>query len=296
MFSALTRIGLLGTLGVGSAVAFLGGDRVKLYYESGKEAIVSAIDEAQGMDAKLRLIKTQINSLDDEERRLKRDAIENTVELEGLRRDIAAREDSIEKQAALLDRVSKLLADGSSQYAIAGRTYDRAVVERDATEKLAVYTVQKDTLQNLKDTLATKEKAQEMASANVSRAAALRSELKGQVALLEAQLEKLRAKQNFVATVDQVVDTDQIDSSLARAKEMIHDFSKKLEVKDRLLDEQLKGANSQPSLGISYDATTASANDVAAQIRVKLSERSSKGDVAKADPAHGVSSVDITVH
>ncbi len=280
MFSLLTRIGLLGTLGVGSAVAFLGGDRVKLYYESGKEAIVSAIDEAQGMDAKLRLIQTQINSLDDEERRLKRDAIENVVELEALRHDIEVRENSIAKQSALLDRVSKMLAEDATHFTISGRSYDRAAIERDAAEKLAVFTVQKDTLANLKETLGTKEKAQSMAAENVSRAAALRVELKSQLALLSAQLEKYRAKQDFAATVEEVVDTDQIDSALARAKEMIRDFSKDLEVKDRMLDEQLKHANTQPNSGIPYDGEVSDASDLAVRIRAALGDRHGGSEVA----------------
>lgn len=276
MFSMLTRLGLLGTLGVGSAVAFLGGDRVKLYYENAKESVMSAIDEAQGMEAKLGLIHTQIESLDAEERRLKHDSIRNTIDVDALRSDIENRKASLAKQADLLERVSAMLGSGESHYVIAGRSYDRASVERDATEKLAVYTVQKDTLASLEETLSTKEKAQVMAAENVGRAAALRVELKAQVALLEAKLEKYRAKQDFAATVEEVVDTGDIDSALARAKEMMRDFSKDLEVKDRMLDEQLKGAESQPSTGISYDESAVSSADLPARIRAVLDGR--KGD------------------
>lgn len=270
MFSLITRIGLLGTLGVGSAIAFLGGDRVKLYYDNAKESIVSAIDEAQGMEAKLGLIRTQINSLDQEERRLKKDAIRNSVELDALRTEIEARRASVARQAELLEKVSNMLADGAPHYTIAGRTYDRSTVERDAAEKLAIYTVQKDTLASLEETLSTKEKAQLMAAENVGRASALRVELKAQLALLEAKLEKYRAKQNFAATVEEVVDTDQIDSALARAKEMMRDFNQDLEVKDRMLDEQLKGAQKPVETGISYDAPTTAGDDLAMRIRAAI--------------------------
>jgi hypothetical protein len=292
MFSMLTRLGLLSTLGVGSAVAFFGGDRVKLYYENAKESVISAIDEAQGMEAKLGLIRTQINSLDKEERRLKSDAIRNNIDVDSLRSDIEARRASLAKQADLLDRVSKMLADGSAQYSIAGRAYDRAAVERDAAEKLAVFTVQKDTLANLEETLATKEKAQLMAAENVGRAAALRVELKAQLSLLEAKLDKYRAKQNFAATVEEVVDTGDIDSALTRAKEMMRDFSKDLEVKDRMLDEQLKGAEAQPTTGISYDDSAVSSADLAARIRAALEGRTSDEVAVTFHAAR----TDVTVH
>lgn len=293
MFSLITRVGLLGTLGIGSAVAFLGGDRVKLYYENAKESIVSAIDEAQGMDAKLGLIRTQINSLDQEERRLKSDAIRTSVELEALRTDIDSRRTSVARQAELLERVSTLLADGAPTYTIAGRTYDRAAVERDAAEKLAIYTVQKETLGSLEETLSTKEKAQIMSAENVGRAAALRVELKAQVSLLEAKLEKFRAKQNFAATVEEVVDTDQIDSALARAKEMMRDFNQDLEVKDRMLDEQLKGAQSPIPTGISYDAPASAGEDLAMRIRAAIGGASKTDEVAVSiRGAHA----EITVH
>lgn len=292
MFSLITRIGLFGTLGVGSAVAFLGGDRVKLYYDNAKESIVSAIDEAQGMEAKLGLIRTQINSLDQEERRLKKDAIRNSVELDALRLDIDARRASVARQAELLEKVSNMLADGAAHYTIAGRTYDRAAVERDAAEKLAIYTVQKDTLASLEETLSTKEKAQLMAAENVGRASALRVELKAQVSLLEAKLEKYRAKQNFAATVEEVVDTDQIDSALARAKEMMRDFNQDLEVKDRMLDEQLKGAQKPVETGISYDAPTSAGEDLAMRIRAAIGGK--KGDEVALTLRGG--HAEITVH
>lgn len=272
MLSTLARLGLLGTLVGGSTIALVGGERAKLYFESGKEAVLSAIDEAQGMEAKLRLIRTQINSLDTEEKRIKTDAIRNNVEVDALRKDIADRESLLARQAAVLEKVSAMLGDGSFQYVIAGRSYDRQVVESDAAEKLAIFNVQKETLASLKETLATKEKALDIAASNVSRAGALRADLRAQVTLLEAKLEKYRAKQDFAATVDDIVDTDEIDSALTRAKSMIQDFSKDLEVKDRMLDEQLKNSKSEKASGIDYDANATSAQDIAAKIKVAIGE------------------------
>lgn len=281
MLWSLTRIGLLATLVGGSTIALVGSDRARVYYETGKEAIVSAIDEAQGLEAKLKLIRTQIRSLDKEQRRIKEEAIESTVELEALRHDVASRRVALEKQAALLEKVSAMLGSGEARYVIAGRGYSREEVERDAAEKLALFDVQKDTLANLDETLATKEKAQQMASENVSRAEALRSDLRAQVSLLEARLEKYRAKQDFAATVEDVVDTAEIDSALARARERIAEFSKQLEVKDRMLDERLKRSATQPAKGIEYEVSEGSATDLASRIRQSLAARG----VARGEPA-----------
>lgn len=291
MLSTLARLGLLGTLVGGSTIALVGGERAKLYFESGKEAVLSAIDEAQGMESKLRLIRTQINSLDSEEKRIKTDAIRNNVEVDALRKDIEKRESSLARQAALLQKVSGMLGDGSVQYVIAGRAYDRSAIESDAAEKLAIYNVQKETLASLKETLATKEKAVEIAATNVSRAASLRTDLRAQVALLEAKLEKFRAKQDFAATVDEVVDTDQIDSALTRAKAMIQDFSKDLEVKDRMLDEQLKVSKTDKASGINYDSDGTAAQDIAAKIRVAIGEAA-----PNAAHANDAVSFSVTVH
>jgi hypothetical protein len=273
MITTLVRYGLLATLVGGSTVALVGSDQARLYLETGKRAVFDAIDEAQGLEGKLEVIKTQIARLDSDERELKEDAIENAVELESLRREVAQRQASIEKQAALLERVSEMLGDGETTYVIGGRKYGRAEVETDAAEKLAVFEVQKETLKNLEETLSTKEKAQTMAAENVGRATALRADLRAQVALLEAKLEKFRAKQNFAATVEDVIDTRDIDSSLARARERIADFHKQLEVKDRLLDERLKAGKSQPERGIDYEGESEGAKDVASRIRSALEER-----------------------
>lgn len=292
MLSTLTRLGLLATLVGGSAIAVVGSDRARLYYETGKEAVMSAIDEAQGLDAKLRLIKTQVRDLDREERRLNKEAIENVVELESLRKDVEQRRTNVEKLAKLLDRVSVMLATGEPHYDIGGRSYARAEVERDAAEKLAVFEVQKETLKNLEETLATKEKAQELAAENVSRATALRADLGAQVSLLEARLEKLRAKQNFAATVEDVVDTKDLDSAIARARERIVEFGKQLEVKDRMLDQKLKAGREAPPKGIDYEGAAPDAKDLSARIRAALDGR----DVAVSTSASPAVSLSIAVH
>ena len=255
LFGSLFRLGLLTTLVGGSAVALFGTDRVKLYLEHGKETVLSAIDDAQGMEAKLSLIRTQIDGLDRSVRDLREEAVSRKVESEDLRREIAERERSLERQMSVLDRASDLLAKKSETYTIGRTVYTRQEVEKDAADKLQLYGVQQETLKSLKETLATKEKALELADQNVGRAIALKSELQGKIGLLEAKLQKFRAREAFAATVDDGVSTVALDSDLAKAREMIQGFEKKLEVKDRMLDERMKSSGTQPKGGIDYTVT-----------------------------------------
>ena len=256
LFGSLFRLGLLTTLVGGSAVALFGTDRVKLYLEHGKETVLSAIDDAQGMEAKLSLIRTQIDGLDRSVRDLREEAVSRKVESEDLRREIAERERSLERQMSVLDRASDLLAKKSETYTIGRTVYTRQEVEKDAADKLQLYGVQQETLKSLKETLATKEKALELADQNVGRAIALKSELQGKIGLLEAKLQKFRAREAFAATVDDGVSTVALDSDLAKAREMIQGFEKKLEVKDRMLDERMKSSGTQPKGGIDYTVTS----------------------------------------
>lgn len=281
MFGSLFRLGMLATLVGGSAFALIGPDRLKSYFDDGKDAVLEALDSAQSMEKKLGQIRKQIASLDEEARRLKEDAIRRRVEAERLRLEVDERGRVLETRAQTLEKASKLLAQGQEQYVIGRTVYARAEVEKDAAEKLNLYNVQAETLRSLRETLATKEKAQAIAEENVARAAALRVELQSRVGLLEAQLQKFRAKEVFAATVDEVLDLSELDSDLARAREMIQSFERDLEVKDRMLDERLKGGPEQPKGGIDYDAGSAAEEDVVGRI-----ERALRGvPAASAAPA-----------
>ena len=253
MLGSLLRLSLLGTLVGGSTVAMVGPDRLAMYLESGKETVLSAIDDAQGMESKLSLIRSQIRGLDDEVKDLKSEAIRRNVEVERLREEIAEREADVERKAAILEKVRGMLAEGKDVYKIRHVVYTRDMIEVDAAEKLALLNVQAETLNSLRETLATKEKAQAISEQNVARAAALRIDLSSKVSLLEARLQKFRAKQHFAATAAEIMDTDELDSDLAKAREMIASFEEDLEVKVRMLEQQLIQGGDQPAEGINYD-------------------------------------------
>lgn len=267
MIGSLLRWGVLGTLVGGSALAFVGSDKLKLYYENGKSSVLSAIDDMQGLESRLGLIRTQIAGLDGEVRDLKHDAVRTRVEMERLDAEVAERDAALQKQALVLEKVSGLLDQGLDRYTIGRTVYARDEIERDAAEKLSIYNVQAETLKSLRETLATKEKGLAIAQENVGRAEALRIELASKVGLLEAQLEKFRAREAFAATVEDVVCTDEIDSDLARAREMIREFEEELEVKDRMLEEQLRAGPDQPASGIDYEPMEQAGEDLSLRIR-----------------------------
>lgn len=270
MFGSLFRIGLLTTLVGGSAFALVGPERIKMFVLDGKESILSALDEVQGMESRLKMIKSEIGDLNDEMRRLREEAVRHRVETERLEEDVFVRGQSLERRAATLEKASVLLAGQDDSFEIGGRIYSRTEVERDASEKLALYNVQAETLENLQQTLATKKKAQGLAEENVGRAKVLRTQMASKVTLLEAELQKYRAKETFAATVEEAVDTSDLDSDLARARELIKSFEQELEVQDRMLDERLNSNPATTSGGIDYEVFEAKGGDLVEQIQAVL--------------------------
>lgn len=285
MFGSLFRLGLLTTLVGGSTVALVGSDRLKSLYESGKDTVLTAIDEVQGMESKLKEIRREIDGLDHESRELKEQAVRRRVESEQLRGEIDERQAALDKRKRVLEQVAEMLKENRDTIVIGRTVFSRSEVEQDAAEKLALYDLQTETLRSLRETLATKEKAQAIAEENVGRAAALRVDLASRVGLLEARLQKYRAKQAFAATVDDISDTADLDSDLAHARELMKEFEKDLEVKDRVLDEKLKGGTDQPRQGIDYDALAADHVDLLQRIDRSLGRASdAKGTIGIVAP------------
>ena len=100
---------------------------------------------------------------------------------------------------------------------------------------------------------------------------AVREDLVGKVALLQAKVEKYKARQVYAETVTLDFDARDFNTEIGEARQSLAKFEQKLEVKNRMLDEKLKVAVSGKSVvsGIDYTKT---AQQAEMDIQEQLSE------------------------
>src|SRR4051794_21903864 len=81
-----------------------GGEKLRLYGETGERIIQEKIDGACGVGTKLELLKTKVHELDSEVARLQQDTISRKVELESAAARVHEGEGSIAHQRQVLGR------------------------------------------------------------------------------------------------------------------------------------------------------------------------------------------------
>ncbi|MBM4014418.1 MAG: hypothetical protein FJ293_05570 [Planctomycetes bacterium] len=262
MFKLLGKTLVLGGLGAGALGCLYGKDQVLAWFHQGKQEIVAKIDELQGMKGELRAIETRVHSLEGEIRELREHSIGEEVEVKRLEHEAADRQGALERLRKNLEKAQSLLAGAGDRFVIGGTSYSREQVERDVAEKLDLWQVQQDTLAQLRQTLEVRSGALTLARENVVRGEALRGELTGKLRLLEAKLEKHRAREIYAEAVAGDFDAAEFQTVIGEVRQACAKFEGKLEVKGRMLDERLRVASGGKPEGIDYESPAPAANDV----------------------------------
>lgn len=262
MFKFIGKTLVLGGLSAGALGCLYGKDQVVAWFHQGKQEIVAKIDELQGMKGELRSIESRVQSLEGEIRELREHSIGEEIEVKRLEQEAAGRQGAIDRLKKNLEKAQSLLATAGERFVIGGVSYARAEIERDVAEKLDLWQVQQDTLAQLKQTLEVRQGALTLAKENVTRGEALRGELTGKLRLLEAKLEKHRAREIYAEAVAGDFDAAEFQTAIGEVRQACAKFEGKLEVKDRMLDERMRVVSGGKPAGIDYESPAPAANDV----------------------------------
>ncbi len=274
MFRFIGKTVLFGALAAGALGWWCGKDQLVTWFRHGKAQVEQKLEEFQGMSAELRRIEDRVQSLEGEVRDLKEQSIRAEVEVNHLERETGDRKAALERLHKSLQKAQSLLASGAERFVIGGATYPRGEVERDVSDKIDLYNVQKETLAQLEQTLETHRSALALSRENVTRGEALRAELQGRVRLLSAKLEKHRAREVYAEAVATDFDAQEFNTEIGEVRSLFAKFEFKLEVKGRMLDERMKLAGGSRVGGIDYEAPDRpKADDVTHKLSLLLEGR-----------------------
>lgn len=156
---------------------------------------------------------------------------EQQVEVENLKETIAHKTASLEDQEEAILALNEDLKTGETQFVYAGHKYTSKEVERDLAERFNRFKVAKETLKAQQEILAAKEKALSTHSSSLEGMLSQKKDL-------EVQLERLHAKMRTIEARKQVCSLNIDDSQLSKAKSLIAEIDKKLDIEARLLDAE----------------------------------------------------------
>lgn len=156
---------------------------------------------------------------------------EEEVEVAHLRESITEANQSLAEQREKIVALRRDLGGGDDEFHYAGRSYDRHEVKADLARRF-------ERFRNAEDIVASKEK---ILAAREKSLQANRDKLEGMIAArrdLEVQVENLEARLRMVQAAQASSSVNFDDSQLARAKSVIGDLRKRLDVAQRMLDAE----------------------------------------------------------
>lgn len=179
---------------------------------------------------------------------------EEEVNVEHLQREIARCDTDLGKQKDEILALRREVDSGKQTYQFASRTYSAHEVRRDLACRFERFKTAEATLASKRQILVAREKSVSAARAKLENMLADKRELEVQIENLDARMKTLQAAQTATSV--------QLDNSqLARAKKLIGELNKQLDVAQRVLDSEGKFTGLIP-----VDTSSQPPEDLSAQI------------------------------
>lgn len=226
---AMLKKVLIGGAAAALLTTFVFGRDVFSYVRTAGQSARDAIKAEVPVEFEIQRARDMVSNLVPDIRRCMHVIAEEEVNVEHLQRDIARAETDLQKQRGEILALRNDLRSESGTYKYAGRTFSSRDVHRDLAARFERFKTAEATLDSKKQILAAREKS----------VIAARGKLDGMLSSkrdLEVQIENLDARLKTIQAVQTASKVQLDDSRLARAKKLIGDLNKQLDVAQKLLD------------------------------------------------------------
>lgn len=198
---------------------------VKTFSCSARDAIKSEVP----IEFEIQRARDMVGNLIPDIRKCMHVIAEEEVNVEGLTKDIARAENDMHKQKDEILALRRDVDQGRQTYQYASRVYTSNEVKRDLACRFERYKSVEATLASKRQILTAREKS----------VIAAREKLEGMLASkrdLEVQIENLDARMKTIQAAQTATSVQLDDSQLARAKKLIGELNKQLDVAQKMLD------------------------------------------------------------
>jgi len=223
----------IGTAAAATVGAFVFGRDMCSYVRTGANQVRQSIKREVPVEFEIERARELVAQLTPEIHNSLHVIAEEEVELEHLQKTIAKRDGNLEDQQEAILSLSADLKSGSTRLTYGGRHYSVSEVQKDLADRFNRFKVSEETSKREKDILVAKEQALK----------AHRQQLEGMLSArkdLEVEIERLEARLRSVQAAETMSDLQIDDSALTRAKSLIAELNKELEVRERVLGAESK--------------------------------------------------------
>lgn len=225
----MLKKGLIGVAAAAVLSTLVFGRDVVSYIKTAGSSARDAIKSEVPIEFEIQRARDMVGNLIPDIRKCMHVIAEEEVSVEHLNKDIARAEADLGKQKDEIFALRRDVDQGRSTYQYASRTYSSNEVKRDLACRFERFKSAETTLASKRQILTAREKS----------VSAAREKLEGMLASkreLEVQIENLDARMKTIQAAQTATSVQLDDSQLARAKKLIGDLNKQLDVAQKMLD------------------------------------------------------------
>lgn len=220
---------VLGALSVCVLSTLVFGRDVASYFRTGFHSARSAIRAEVPLEFELQRARDIVSQLLPEIRKCMHVIAEEEVQVDHLQKSIAKCETELGRQKSEILALRKDLGGNRSEYQYAGRVYTSQDVQRDLAQRFERFKTAEATVESKRQILGARQKS----------LVAAREKLEGMISSkrdLEVQVENIEARMKMLEAVQTASRVEIDNSQLSRAKELVGELNRQLDVQQKLLD------------------------------------------------------------
>lgn len=221
-------LGMAVALGLGT---FVFGRDVMSYARTWGASVRDAVKQEVPLEFQVQTAREMVEKIVPDIRDTMHVIAEQQVEVEHRGEEIATRSTDLGKQKEAILALRDHLENGPEKYVTHRRAYSRDEVKRDLSARFERFKIAQETLQREEQILAARQKALEANQQKLDNMLVAKKDLEVKIEQLEARLQAIQAVET--------VSTLEIDQTqLARAKKLIRELDRQLDVREKLLDAE----------------------------------------------------------
>ncbi len=224
---------IYGTVALAMVSTLVFGRDVLSYVKTVGRSTRNAIKAEVPIEFELQRARDMVNNLLPDIRQCMHVIAEEEVNVEHVTKEIARHESDLTKQKGEILALRSDVGQNKQTYKYAGRTYSSHDIQRDLSQRFERYKTAEATLASKRQILQAREKS----------IVAAREKMEGMLSAkrdLEVQIENLDARVKTIQAAQTASNVQLDDSQLSRAKKLIGDLNKQLDVAQKMLDAEGK--------------------------------------------------------
>jgi DNA repair exonuclease SbcCD ATPase subunit len=224
---------IVTSLAVGALGTFVFGRDMMSYVRTCGSSVRSVVKQEVPLDFEVQRAREMVENLVPDIHECVQMIAEQQVEIDYLTGEIASKEQAVDEQKSAILALRNELRSGKQTFSFASRTYTPIEVKQDLEKRFRRFKAAEDALKRERQILDARTAAVEANQDKLNQMLSRKQELEVELAQLEARLKTVQAAES-------VSNLEFDDTRLARARKLIHQLNRQLDVRERVLDAEGK--------------------------------------------------------